>query len=1350
MRPEHSPAAHAPPSQVPTPQYMVPFTPPRTSSARPYNPASYPVAGLRPLGQGPYDGPPTPPRRESTYRGPKPHIPCFTDEDPRQFARLKLALENILPADATERFKYQILVDHLKLEDALLIADSYCNSRYPYTNTMASLTELYGQPHRLALQRINEVLAESPVKSGDSRGFRLFALKVRALVGMLDQLGREGRTELECGSHVSRLLSKLPHDMRTQFKRYVDPIRTPIPTLLDFAEWLEKEVRVQQDEVPFTHSKAPMEERSDRQRGARAKQGPATRSTTVLLGRDPPVKASYPAQAPSRNTEPPKKYCPFCDDIQHFFNQCAAFKQLNKEQKVNWIKDGKRCWRCGRDHQAAQCYLKARCPKCNGTHLEVLHDVNARPEKQAPTIQHPVTYYLDPARRGSCVLLKMVKVCLFNGDTKMETYAILDDGSERTILLHSAAQKLGLQGRKEDLALRTIRQDIRSVPGRSVNFSVASASQPHKRYKIEQAFTASELGLSTHSHPVKALQRTYHHLRGLPLQSFNQAQPLLLIGSDYPHLITPVERVLLGPPGGPAALNTRLGWTLQGPAKVLLHQSSTPQCLFTRVLTPTTELLQHVAQLWQMDVLPYRNEKLITRSKQDTAAVRTLEEKTVRVEVDGIDRYATPLLWKEKVPPLQASTDSVLGHLRGIEKRLFHEPVRAETYSKEIKKLLDAGYINKLPPAAVHTSDDAWYIPHHMVHHNGKDRIVYNCSFTHQGGNLNEQLLPGPTLGSSLLGVLLRFRQYSTAVSSDIKGMFHQVRLLPQDKPFLRFLWRDMERSRAPDVYEWQVLPFGTTCSPCCATFALQKHVLDHSSPEEDTRYSVEHCFYVDNLLQSFASVSEAKQLVNKLQPLLLSGGFELRQWATNVPAIISHLPSEARSESCELWLSHDGADPQERTLGLLWHCASDTLTYRLRQSEQTEPTMRSIYRVLARQYDPLGLLIPFTTRAKILVQCLWSKKRDWDDPQLPEDLLQLWHAWEGELHQLPSLSLPRCYSQPGTDVSSCIQTIHVFADSSEKAYGSVAYLRTVDQAGNIQVAFLAARSRVAPVRQQSIPRLELCAAHVGAQLAAVLKKELTLAIASITHWTDSTTVLQWLQSQSCRYKVFVGTRVADIQELTEGSPWRHVRSADNPADDITRGLTLSQLLGEHRWINGPSFLLQDETTWPAEPDLAASEESVELWKSHFCGHVSVTPASSLPDAGGFSSYQELLEASVKARHGAATPTVPTAEDFRQAELDLIRTVQRDCFPEEFLLLSGGKPVSASSRLLTLAPEFDSGVQLIRVGGRLRRCESLEEDALHPIVLDPHHPITKLINQDGDSRLMHPGPDRVVGSGSGS
>lgn len=99
------------------------------------------------------------------------------------------------------------------------------------------------------------------------------------------------------------------------------------------------------------------------------------------------------------------------------------------------------------------------------------------------------------------------------------------------------------------------------------------------------------------------------------------------------------------------------------------------------------------------------------------------------------------------------------------------------------------------------------------------------------------------------------------------------------------------------------------------------------------------------------------------------------------------------------------------------------------------------------------------------------------------------------------------------TNLSSATFSIHIFSDASERAYGSVAYLCTDNKDGEIQLAFLAARSRVVPVRQQTIPRLELCAAHIGAQLGSVLEQELTLPIPSITYWTDSTTVLKWLQS---------------------------------------------------------------------------------------------------------------------------------------------------------------------------------------------------------------------------------------------
>jgi len=142
---------------------------------------------------------PLPNSNERTYRGPAPSIPKFTRGDPREFSRLKLALDNILPADATEMFKYQVLCDHLKFEEALLIADSYSNSLFPYSDTMVSLTKHYGQPHQLSLQRIAELMEEPAIRADDTVAFRRFALRVRALVGMLEQLGEDGHIELKQG-----------------------------------------------------------------------------------------------------------------------------------------------------------------------------------------------------------------------------------------------------------------------------------------------------------------------------------------------------------------------------------------------------------------------------------------------------------------------------------------------------------------------------------------------------------------------------------------------------------------------------------------------------------------------------------------------------------------------------------------------------------------------------------------------------------------------------------------------------------------------------------------------------------------------------------------------------------------------------------------------------------------------------------------------------------------------------------------------------------------------------------------------------------------------------------------------
>ncbi len=166
-------------------------------------------------------------------------------------------------------------------------------------------------------------------------------------------------------------------------------------------------------------------------------------------------------------------------------------------------------------------------------------------------------------------------------------------------------------------------------------------------------------------------------------------------------------------------------------------------------------------------------------------------------------------------------------------------------------------------------------------------------------------------------------------------------------------------------------------------------------------------------------------------------------------------------------------------------------------------PTMRYIHKDLATQYDPLRFSIPFTTRVKGLVQRLWTRPRDWDDPNIPADLLEKWNVWEKELPDLCKLRLPRCNPPVDFDVQESRLSLHVFGDASEVAYGSVAYLRA-EQHGKIHTAFVMARSRVAPKRQLSMPHLELCAALTSAQLTLFLKQELSVTDCVI-HLTSHT-----------------------------------------------------------------------------------------------------------------------------------------------------------------------------------------------------------------------------------------------------
>ncbi|XP_036320220.1 uncharacterized protein LOC118734620 [Rhagoletis pomonella] len=179
---------------------------------------------------------------------------------------------------------------------------------------------------------------------------------------------------------------------------------------------------------------------------------------------------------------------------------------------------------------------------------------------------------------------------------------------------------------------------------------------------------------------------------------------------------------------------------------------------------------------------------------------------------------------------------------------------------------------------------------------------------------------------------------------------------------------------------------------------------------------------------------------------------------------------------------------------------------------------------------------------------------------------------------------------------------LHGFCDASIRAYGCSVYVRTEDLRGHVVVQLLTSKSGVAPVKKQSLPKLELCGAHLLACLYAEVKEIFANKPINSYFWTNSQLVLYWLKQHSITLSTFVGNRVSDIQELTGGGQWRHVPTRDNPADLVSRGCSTADLKSSS-WFSGPAFLLQDQSKWPnnkALADLDANIINAEKRKTAF------------------------------------------------------------------------------------------------------------------------------------------------------
>ncbi|GBM66234.1 hypothetical protein AVEN_27917-1 [Araneus ventricosus] len=429
---------------------------------------------------------------------------------------------------------------------------------------------------------------------------------------------------------------------------------------------------------------------------------------------------------------------------------------------------------------------------------------------------------------------------------------------------------------------------------------------------------------------------------------------------------------------------------------------------------------------------------------------------------------------------------------------------------------------------------------------------------------------------------MLRFRKHKFAFVADIKKMYRMILIDPNQRDLLRILFK-AEVNDPVKVYKLCTVTYGTTSAPFLATRTVQQLAKDEEKDFPLASSVLLHDVYMDDVLTGEDNLIKAKDMQQQVISLFDRGGMELHKWSANNQSLL-----------CDEMKESDYSFSKEtKTLGILWKPQPDCFGFNLIIAQSEVYTKRAVLSQIARIFDPLGLLGPIITKAKIFLQKLWLLKLDWGDT-LPLKENTEWQSFLNSLKFVNLINVPRwILSEQSISVE-----LHGFADASELAYGAVIYVKSINSNGGSEVKLLISKSRVAPLKFVTIPRLELCAAVLLSKLMRRVLRALKLDVSKTYFWTDSTIVLSWLEKECKELKTFVANRISIIRTLTVAEQWNHVPSKQNPADLISRGMDPVKLQLCELWWS-PSFLLQPEMTKCLDSPIETNDLYIRELKSN-------------------------------------------------------------------------------------------------------------------------------------------------------
>lgn len=923
----------------------------------------------------------------------------------------------------------------------------------------------------------------------------------------------------------------------------------------------------------------------------------------------------------------------------HYLSECRAFKKLSADDKGKLVLKEKLCLLCfNREHEAKDCPMKKAGWKecdvdgCQKWHNRWLHGA------QVPGLTLTVSTTVKGAGADELETLLLIQ------EVPVEDQSCLvfwDHGSTTSLVTFAFAEKCGLEGVKCLLELTGVGEKVSVIKSKLYIIPLRTKGGDIKHIK---AFGMESITSDMVKVKVKDAAKEF----GIPPEDVERptGQVDLLVGLDsvdiLPIQCKVVEKLALYESifgtgkilGGKHASIKKVGKNLAHTVyRVTCRSVKLPDFLTTEGFG--IDLPRRCKNCKGCKDCSFRARQLTWIENQELAEI----EKNLTLNLDE-KRWHVQYPFKEDPSTIRNNYNQAYACLTSLEKRLQKQG-QWEKFEEQFDDAVKRGVFVKLSQYEIENySGPVNYVTLTEAFKDGDQvttpvRLCMNSSMKYGGVSLNDLLMKGPSSLNDIFNVMLNFRKYEVGFVKDISKFYQSIIASEQDQHLRRVLWRSGQNDKQPDVYVTTTVNFGDRPAGCISLTALRMTADLYKDLDPEAAEKLKKDNYVDDLLSGAENKEKALYISEKMEEIAECGGFKFKSTCMSGDAL------------------NDDDENKMKILGTLWNPMEDTLQVEVkvnpspkRKGAKSAPDIefeklsekmpeklskRVVWRIVLGQFDLLGMLSVFLVKLKLIMRELCSdqgKKLGWDedvDEQTRKKLMEILML----MGDARKITFPRCFKPENTDPD-VKPVLIMFGDGSTQAFCTLAYGRWKLKDGSYKCRLISGKTRVAPLRKISVPRMELLGAVAAVRLANSIHEATGIEFEKRYFFTDSSAVLGMIKNESAAFQEFVGTRTGEIRSKSDpNSEWFWIPTDENLADLGTRENVLPDELGIGTdYQNGRPWMSMDMNEWPCKKEFGTPPPE-ELKKSAQVGATSVQLKHGVFVLSRFSSYNMLVSAAV-------------------------------------------------------------------------------------------------------------------------